>query len=145
MHSQDPVVIFNPFLFRQNTLAQYCDAYQSQLIGTLAQSRVSPPVQRVLDYIHTHLFDEGLQAGQVLDACGIRSHTFRAQFKYQTGYTLKDYIKRHRVQLACQLLRNDTLDVSDIAYGLGYSHPNTFRAVFKRTIGQTPSDYRKWR
>lgn len=143
MHTLHSVVAFSPFLNRQQVLEHQCAAYQAQLIRAEGQQNVSKRVQRVLAYIHTHLFDEGLQAGQVLSACKIQSHTFRTQFRYQTGYTLKGYIRRHRLALACELLQDAALDISDIAYGLGYSHPNTFRAVFKRTLGQTPSSFRK--
>jgi AraC-like DNA-binding protein len=40
------------------------------------------------------------------------------------------------------MLEND-MPISEAAYGCGYSDPNYFSRVFKKTYGQTPAKFRE--
>ena len=53
------------------------------------------------------------------------------------GYKLKV-----RMEKAMDLLCRSSLDVSEIAYQIGYENPESFMRVFKRCVKQTPSEYR---
>ena len=53
-----------------------------------------------------------------------------------------DYIRNRRLQRACELLTNDDLDVTQIAYLLGFSSQSQFSTTFKRFMGHTPTEYR---
>lgn len=54
----------------------------------------------------------------------------------------RGYKLQVRMEKAKQLLSGSTLDVSEIAYQLGYENPESFMRAFKRTINETPSAYR---
>jgi len=59
-----------------------------------------------------------------------------------TGKTPVDIIQEVRMQNALNLLKNTTLNISEIAYEVGYSDPKYFSSRFKKMIGKTPSEIR---
>jgi len=59
-----------------------------------------------------------------------------------TGKTPVDIIQEVRMQNALNLLKNTTLNISEIAYEVGYSDPKYFSGRFKKMIGKTPSEIR---
>lgn len=59
------------------------------------------------------------------------------------GYTLFDYLNRRRIYLACKLLTNPKLYISEVAYQIGFDDPLYFSKVFKKIKGCTPTAYRK--
>ena len=50
-----------------------------------------------------------------------------------------------RKTLALNLLENDTLALTQIAFSLGYSEVSAFNHAFRRWVGQSPGDYRRRR
>ncbi|MDO3387187.1 helix-turn-helix domain-containing protein [Gilvimarinus sp. SDUM040013] len=54
------------------------------------------------------------------------------------------FINRHRVADASRLLQQDNaLSILEIAFECGFNSKSSFNAVFKRYIGQTPSQHRQ--
>ncbi len=108
-------------------------------------------VQRVLDFIRAHLFDESLNVDVILARCNIRSHGFSGRFKHQMKaagrgrITMRRYIEQARLTGAQQLLQYDDLDLYLIASSVGYKHYETFCRAFKRFFGTSPSQYRQRR
>lgn len=65
------------------------------------------------------------------------------KLKALTGKTPTLYIRSVRLQKARELLQNSDLNVSEIAYEVGFSDPAYFSRVFGEEFGQSPSDFRK--
>ena len=59
----------------------------------------------------------------------------------QTGF--RQYKLKVRMDKAKDLLERSSLDISEIAYQLGYENPESFMRAFKRFVKKTPSGYRK--
>lgn len=68
---------------------------------------------------------------------------FRKVFREKQGMPPGQYILRRRMDKARQLLVGTDLQVSEIAYELGYSNLYEFSAQFKRYCGQSPAVYRR--
>jgi len=52
-------------------------------------------------------------------------------------------VSRLRVEQAKNLLLNPHLRVSEIAYEIGFQSLTHFNRVFKKIVGQSPSEYRR--
>jgi AraC-like DNA-binding protein len=63
-------------------------------------------------------------------------------FKEETGMTIGEYIQREKIHHAKNLLRNNTLNIKEIAYRLDYSSASQFNRQFKKISGLTPTEYR---
>jgi two-component system response regulator YesN len=61
----------------------------------------------------------------------------------ESGKTFVEHVTERRMGRAKELLSKGDLNVSEIAYELGYETPRYFSMVFKKTIGMTPSEFRQ--
>ena len=52
------------------------------------------------------------------------------------------YLSRVRIEKSKNLLLNPNLRVSEIAFEVGFQSLTHFNRVFKKVLGQTPTDYR---
>lgn len=64
-------------------------------------------------------------------------------FKEKMGITPQEYITRLRINEAAHLLADTDLSIGSIGLQVGYSTASHFYTSFKRTMGVTPSEYRK--
>ncbi|MCC6288384.1 MAG: AraC family transcriptional regulator [Chitinophagaceae bacterium] len=132
----------------------YADLNLKELLIRLVQSQylqqISKDSQRnsnagrlqfILDYIRNHISDKIL-----VDDLSVKAHMNRSAFfklfKDQFGITPVDYINRERVKLAKHLLSDSNLSVTEISWQSGFSDPNYFVRLFKKTEGITPGAYR---
>lgn len=63
-------------------------------------------------------------------------------FKRDTRISFRDYLIKIRMEKACQLLWGTDKTVSEIAQAVGYSDPAFFYKAFRKSLGQTPAEYR---
>lgn len=68
---------------------------------------------------------------------------FFRKVKEVTGYSPKEYLRVRRMKKAAELLQEDKLSVSEIAYTVGMSDPFYFSKCFKQQFGMAPSAYQK--
>lgn len=68
---------------------------------------------------------------------------FCRAFKEQVGQTFISYLNNIRIRNATQILRKNDLNITEIAYIVGYKHIVHFDRVFKDIHGVSPREYRK--
>jgi AraC-like DNA-binding protein len=59
-----------------------------------------------------------------------------------TGLNTQQYIQNSIIELAKERLSTTTLSVSEIAYGLGFEHSQSFSKLFKVKTNLSPSEFR---
>ncbi|TRX63740.1 hybrid sensor histidine kinase/response regulator transcription factor [Flammeovirga kamogawensis] len=65
------------------------------------------------------------------------------KMKTETGMPPVEFVRNIRLQKALELLKTSELNISEIAYEVGFNDPQYFRKSFKKQFGQTPTQYRK--
>jgi len=60
-----------------------------------------------------------------------------------TGLNTQQHIQNHIVDEAKNLLSTTTLSVAEVAYKLGFEHPQSFHKLFKRKTAQSPLEFRE--
>ena len=65
-------------------------------------------------------------------------------FKKETGQTINDYLLDVRINHARQLLRDPSLRILDVARAVGIPDPRYFSQVFKKYMGKSPTQYRRY-
>jgi len=73
---------------------------------------------------------------------GISERTLSRRFVLETGFTYTAWRQRARLMRALELLAEGEA-VTTVALDLGYDSVSAFIALFKRTLGVTPSAYFK--
>jgi len=64
------------------------------------------------------------------------------RFKHATGITFIEYLQRTRIEAAKRVLEQSSGGVLESMIASGYNDEKTFRQLFKKTVGMTPSSYR---
>lgn len=102
----------------------------------------SPAVQKVMNYVNLNVA-EPLTLKSLAAMCFISPSYLSALFKQETGTTLIDYINTQRVNRAAQLLEQSSHAIAAVAEEVGILDVNYFTKIFKKTLGVTPTRYRR--
>jgi len=120
--------------------AQHLSMLSNQVV--VQHDNAEPPViTRAKEYIHEHQTEE-LSLGQVAKAVNTSTFYFCKMFKKVTGINFTDYLSRVRIEKSKNLLLNPNLRVSEIAFEVGFQSLTHFNRVFKKILGQSPTEYR---
>ena len=95
-----------------------------------------------LRYININ-FCERIQLADAADICGMTLFEFSRAFKREQGLTFRDYILQRRIHAAALALRASDASILDVAFSVGFNDPSHFSRLFRRTMGVTPSIYRR--
>ncbi|WP_456739400.1 helix-turn-helix transcriptional regulator [Bradyrhizobium sp. USDA 376] len=98
-------------------------------------------LKRVLDYIDNH-FCRKIALADLAAAAGLSRMHFAAQFRAATGCRPHEYILRHRIRRAKDLLRDCEMPIVEIALAVGFQSQAHFTTTFRRFTGDTPSRWR---
>jgi AraC family transcriptional regulator, arabinose operon regulatory protein len=74
---------------------------------------------------------------------GLNYYRFIDTFTHYVGVSPRQYIINIRMTIAKDLLMNTLFQVSDVARLTGYENPLYFSRLFKKTCGQSPTQYRE--
>lgn len=104
---------------------------------------MSAGINKALAYIRENLtksFDEADLAAIADQSTGAFSRAFRRH----TGMSLVQYVKRLRINLACQILMSDDhASITDICFEVGFNNLSNFNRQFLAEKGMTPSRFRR--
>jgi len=64
------------------------------------------------------------------------------EFRRQKGCTIGEYVRRRRIEVACQKISLTDMELSDIGESVGFYDQSHFISNFKRLTGFTPGKYR---
>lgn len=103
--------------------------------------KLSPVVQKCVDYIEMHL-GERIRAADLAAIAGYSEYYTTHRFRKETGLSVNDYIKFAKVERAKILLKSTGQDVREIADTLGFSSRSHFSQSFKQVTGQSPAEFR---
>jgi AraC-like DNA-binding protein len=74
---------------------------------------------------------------------GLSRSAFATRFHALAGLTPMGYLRRWRMQLAAEWLRDGGLPLIEIAERLGYGSEAAFSRAFKRELGSSPGQIRR--
>jgi AraC-like DNA-binding protein len=99
-------------------------------------------VNKALAYINDNLTEDFTEGDLALTA-GMTASAFSRSFRRHTGMGVVEYVNRLRINLACQMLMNETgKTVTDICYAVGFNNLSNFNRQFLRRKGMPPSRFR---
>ena len=100
-------------------------------------------VEEVASTIKLHLSDSTFSADQLASILSTSRSTLYRRVKTATGITPSDFIRQVKMQKACELIEKQQLNISEIAYRVGFTNPKYFTKCFKDEFGITPSAYQR--
>lgn len=129
-------------------------ALSAHLVGNYTIDRWRPParapsldakrLQRVLDFIESHLADDISLDDLACEAC-LSPYHFSRLFHEATGRPPHRYLIERRIQEAQRMLQADKSSIAAIALDTGFSSQANFARTFRKIAGVTPGQYRELR
>jgi AraC family transcriptional activator of pobA len=106
-------------------------------------------LQKVEDILHTyfqspHAQKQGLPTVQFLsEQLNVSASYLSDMLRSLTGQNTQQHIHNHLIEKAKQQLSTSDASISEIAYGLGFEHPQSFSKLFKLKTSVSPLDFRR--
>jgi AraC-like DNA-binding protein len=97
---------------------------------------------KLTQYIEEHLADE-VSLASLAHLVQLSPYHFSRAFKQSFGVPPHRYLTDRRVERAKRLLAQRQLSVTEIALEVGFSEASSFTAAFRKSTGETPTDYRR--
>lgn len=98
-------------------------------------------VRRLKDWLDSGTANH-LSIGEMARELGTNAVDLQNGFRAMHGTTIATYLRRQRLDQACQALRAGTISVETAAAMAGYEHVSSFSNAFKREYGVPPSQVR---
>ena len=99
-------------------------------------------IQQAKAYIDQNYCDPDLRMNKVAAKFNLSSGYFSTLFSKEIGESFRNYLNKHRIDHAKELLRTTNLKCSEIAYQSGYNDAHYFSTIFKTNTGFSPQQYR---
>ncbi len=118
-------------------LEQYKKEYESNS-GRILRKEVA----EAKSFVRSHMKEE-LQVAEIAAMVNMSGSYFSHVFKKEEGISFLEYVYRVRMEHARYLLENSDLKINEIADEVGIFNPNYFSTQFKKSVGQSPLEYRQ--
>lgn len=114
----------------------------SRLYGTNVHHKEIEGISNAAAFMETH-YMEDIRTDELLNVSHYSQRHFIRLFSATYNITPQQYLLSIRIRHACNMLRDKTLSITEIATRCGFNDSNYFCRIFKKNIGMTPSAYRK--
>ena len=94
-------------------------------------------------YIIQNYKDPSMSLNKISDEFQISESYFSHMFKEKTGVNFSTYLENIRMTEAARLIQETDISLNELYFAVGYNNPNSFRRVFKKVFGVTPSSMRE--
>lgn len=111
--------------------------------SNLAIKEETPFLTKFMHYLHENYSDSELGIEKISADFNLSRIQLYRKVKSLSGYSPVEVLNDYRLKVAGNMLKNGTLNVSEICYMSGFSSPAYFSKCFKSHYGVTPNDYRK--
>lgn len=118
-----------------------------EFVSRLFHEKIRPASAQLEDiqrFVQKNLFDRALSLTMVADAFGLSNSMVSRLFSEYSNENFLSYINRMRIESACDRLSSgEGAEIMTVARSVGYDNDVTFRRLFKKYVGLTPSEYRE--
>ena len=98
-------------------------------------------MERIMESINAHLGDNDYNIETLCNEVGIsRAHLHR-KMKEMTGISISEFIRNLRMEQAARLLKEQKLNVTQVAFTVGFNNQSHFSTVFRKYFGMTPREF----
>jgi signal transduction histidine kinase/DNA-binding response OmpR family regulator len=91
--------------------------------------------------VESKLSDVSFDFDQFAVDLGTSKSTLHRKLKSLTGLAPGEFIRNIRLKHASKMILNNTGNISEIAYAVGFNDPKYFARCFKNEFGLTPTEY----
>ncbi len=97
-------------------------------------------IQKIQDILEANISDSDFDVESMSQNFFLSRYHFSRKIKQITGMTPKGILDSYRLNRAKQLLQQN-IRVNEVAYMVGFDHPNSFTRTFRKYYNMTPSEF----
>lgn len=99
-------------------------------------------ISKMNDIISSNVEDPKFSVEDLADKMNVSRVQLYRKVKAIMGINISDHINNIKLEKAAELLKSNEMNISEIAYSLGFSSPNYFSTAFKNKFGISPKEYK---
>ncbi|RZK21486.1 MAG: response regulator, partial [Pedobacter sp.] len=96
---------------------------------------------KIMQIIETHISDPEFDVPTLSAEIGMSQPVLYKKIRALTDLSVNDFIKSLRIKRAAQLLKQNTGNIAEVAYAVGFNDRKYFSLEFKKHFGKTPSEF----
>ena len=124
------------------TLLSYADRFYQRQFQQRMESPISSLEERFLGCLRELPSDHIPTVEELAAKLHVTPRYLSDGLKVETGKTALENIHAYQIDRAKNMLLGSDDSVATIAYALGFEYPQYFARLFKKKVGQTPTQYR---
>jgi signal transduction histidine kinase/ligand-binding sensor domain-containing protein/DNA-binding response OmpR family regulator len=98
-------------------------------------------MERIMKAINKNLSDSDFNVEMLTQEVGISRAQLHRKMKELTGISTSEFVRNIRLEQAARLLKEQKLNITQVAYAVGFSNLAHFSTIFRRHFGVSPSEY----
>ena len=98
-------------------------------------------MERIMKVVNKHLSDSDFNVETLTSEVGISRAQLHRKMKEMTGLPVSEFIRNIRLEQAVRLLEEQKINVTQVAYTVGFSNLAHFSTVFRKQFGVSPTEY----
>ena len=98
-------------------------------------------MERIMKSVNKNLSDSDFNVEMLCQEVGISRAQLHRKMKDMTGISTSEFIRNIRLEQAARLLREQKINVTQVAYTVGFSNLAHFSTIFRKHFGVAPSEY----
>lgn len=127
---------------RQRMKGKYSGAHQEDKIKTIElKSDDEVLMERIMKIVNQNLDNNQLKVEMLAKEVGLSRVQLHRRLKEITGISTSEFIRNLRLKKAAELLAEKKVNISQIAYMVGFSSHTHFCTAFKKAYGVSPTEY----
>ena len=100
--------------------------------------------EKALSVIRELYKDPDLDVGTFCESMGMSKTNLNLRIQEAFGQSIGQFIRKYRLSVAQEMMQNDTgMNISEIAYEVGFNDPKYFTRCFSKEFGTSPSAFLK--
>jgi len=114
---------------------------QDKVVETKVKGNDEALMERIVKVVNDHLSDSEFNVETLTHEVGISRAQLHRKMKEMTGLPISEFIRNMRLEQAVRLLKEQKINVTQVAYSVGFSNVSHFSTVFRRQFGVPPTEF----
>ncbi|MGM9697449.1 MAG: two-component regulator propeller domain-containing protein [Prevotella sp.] len=98
-------------------------------------------MKRIMKSINEHISDPEFNVERMSEEIGLSRAQLHRKMKEITGISSSEFIRNIRLEQAAKLICEGKINITQVAYAVGYNNQTHFSTVFKKHYGMSPTEY----
>ena len=98
-------------------------------------------MERIMKVVNKNLSNSDFNVDMLTQEVGISRAQLHRKMKELTGISTSEFIRNIRLEQAARLLKEQKVNITQVAYVVGFSNLAHFSTVFRKHFGVSPSEY----